>query len=64
PTFRTIVLGVDGNSPVSMGRSKETGLIRATPLLVSESMECKGWIRWPNESPEPRNADTIRTRNA
>lgn len=42
PTFRTIVLGVDGDIPVRMGRNDDTGLIGATPLVVSESGECVG----------------------
>ena len=40
PTFRTLVLGVDVDSPVRMGRDADTGLIGATPLLVRESAEC------------------------
>jgi hypothetical protein len=40
PTFRTIVLGVDGDSPVRMGRDEDTGLIGATPLVVTKSSEC------------------------
>ncbi|MBT3555614.1 MAG: hypothetical protein HN495_08575, partial [Chloroflexi bacterium] len=42
PKFRTIVLGVDGDSPIRMGRDADTGLIAATPLDVSESSECGG----------------------
>ncbi len=40
PTFRTIVLGVDGDTPVRMGRNEDTGLIGATPLVVTKSSEC------------------------
>ncbi len=40
PTFRTLVLGVDVDSPVRMGRDADTGLIGATPLLVGKSDEC------------------------
>ncbi len=40
PTFRTLVLGVSDDSPVRMGRNADTGLIGATPLVVSESTEC------------------------
>jgi hypothetical protein len=40
PTFRTLVLGVDVDSPVRMARDADTGLIGATPLLVRESAEC------------------------
>ena len=39
-TFRTIVLGVDDVKPIRMGRSKDTGLISATPLVLSKSTEC------------------------
>ena len=39
-TFRTLVLGVDGDVPVRMGRNADTGLISATPLDVGESSEC------------------------
>jgi hypothetical protein len=41
PTFRTLVLGVDVDSPVRMGRDADTGLIGATPLVVRESAECE-----------------------
>lgn len=41
PKFRTIVLGVSGDSPIRMGRDADTGLIAATPLHVSESNECE-----------------------
>ena len=44
PKFRTIVLGVDGDSPIRMGRDADTGLITATPLDVSQSSECGGEI--------------------
>ncbi len=40
PVFRTIVLGVDGDSPVRIGRDEQTGLIGLSPLVVSESAEC------------------------
>ena len=38
--FRTLVLGVDGEVPIRMGRDSGTGLIAATPLDVRESSEC------------------------
>ncbi|NQW21043.1 MAG: hypothetical protein HQ477_10060 [Chloroflexi bacterium] len=41
PTFRTIVLGVDGDAPIRMGQNAETGLIGPSPLLLSESSECE-----------------------
>ena len=41
PTFRTLVLGVDEDVPVRMGRNADTGFIGATPLELSESSECK-----------------------
>lgn len=40
PTFRTIVLGVNGDGPVRMGRNPETGFISATPLEITESDQC------------------------
>jgi hypothetical protein len=40
PTFRTLVLGVDVDVPVRMGRDAVTGMIGATPLELSESSEC------------------------
>ena len=39
-TFRTIVLGVDDVNPIRMGRNEDTGLIGATPLILSKSTEC------------------------
>jgi hypothetical protein len=38
--FRTIVLGVDDVKPIRMGRSEDTGLIGATPFVLSRSTEC------------------------
>jgi len=40
PTFRTIVVGVDDETPVRMGRDESTGLIGATPLILEKSPEC------------------------
>ena len=42
PAFRTLVIGVDEDVPVRMGRNSDTGLIGATPLELSESGECSG----------------------
>lgn len=40
PTFRTIVLGVDVDAPVRMGRDEDTGLIGPSPLVLAESDKC------------------------
>jgi hypothetical protein len=42
PTFRTLVVGVDGDVPVRMGRDADTGFVKATPLLLTESSQCSG----------------------
>jgi len=41
PAFRTIVLSVDDDVPVRMGRKKDTGLIGPSPLDLRESSECE-----------------------
>ena len=40
PTFRTIVLSVDGDQPVRMGRNEDTGFIGPSPLEVTQSDQC------------------------
>ncbi len=42
PTFRTLVLGVDQDVPVRMGRNPDTGFIGPSPLELRESDECGG----------------------
>jgi hypothetical protein len=40
PSFRTIVLSVDDDTPIRMGRSADTGLISPSPLEIQKSSEC------------------------
>ncbi len=40
PTFRTLVLGVDVDTPVRVGRDADSGFIAVTQLELRESEEC------------------------